>query len=342
GEIPLQITTDGKAARVSAAINPPGSALSATALLSASFATKALAVSATIPSAAIAENDPLLAPFLPASLKSATFSGRVGGRADVNWKPGGEPQGSAEMKLSGGKFATADARFDVEGVECALKFESLAPLRSRPSQKLKFALAHAAGTSLTDGSFVFRFDPPETIFIEHGAFGWCGGKLSCAAARIVGGQPDGMVLLRAEQVDIGQLAGLAPEFGGHTEGWLTGRVPILFGTNGVRLGNVHLIGDPDKPGLLQLDPGKWPGNQVDTLGVSPTVKKAMKDTLRNMSLNLLRIDALPKTDKTSTRLCLRIAGTPREDTDLPPVDLTINLNVEDRRSLLWNLLNQSR
>ncbi len=342
GEAPVQITADRKAVRVEAAVKPPGSALAVTLALSANLETRTFTGSATLPPALVAESDPALAPFLPVSLKGALFSGTLGGRVEASWKSGAEPEAAAEATLTGGQFATADGKFDARGLECGLKLESLAPLRSFPSQKLKFALAHAVGTTLTDGKFTFRLDPPDTIFIEHGSFVWCGGKLSCAAARIAGGKPDGMVVLRAEQVDAGQLTGIMKkEFGGHAEGWLTGRVPLIFGKDGVRLGNVHLIGDPEKPGILQLDPDKWPGNQVDTLGVSPTVKKAMKQTLRNMSLTLLRLDALPKTDKSSTRLCLRVAGTPREDADLPPVDLTINLNIEDRQNLLWNLMNRS-
>ena len=67
----------------------------------------------------------------------------------------------------------------------------------------------------------------------------------------------------------------------------------------------------------------------------------MKQTLRNMSLNVLRLDAVPENDPSATRLCLRLAGTPREDDGLPPVDLTINLTLQDPRNLLWALLNQS-
>ena len=339
GELPLQITAGGKTIRVEAAVKPPGSALSATVALSASLETQEVALSAIVPPTALAEKDPLLAPFLPAALTGARFSGMVGGRADVTWKPGGEPQGTAVLTLADGKFALADGTFDAAGVEGGLTLESLAPLRSAPRQKLKFALAHVAGTPLTDGKLTFRLDSPDTIFIEHGSFGWCGGKLSGAAVRITGGKPDGMVMLRAEQVDVGDLLGRVKDFGGHAEGWLSGKIPLLFGPGGVRLGEAHLFTDPDKPGRLQLDPEKWPGNQVETLGASPTVKKAMQQTLRDMNLHLLRLDALPGNGTVGTRLCLRIAGTPRQDGDLPPVDLTLNLNLEGNR--LWDLLNRS-
>ena len=320
---------------------PPGSTLSATVALSANLATRAIALSATLPPATVSEKDPLLAPFLPPALKGAAFSGMVGGRADVTWRPGGEPKGTANLTLADGRFAMADGAFDVAGVECGLALESLVPLRSAPSQKLKFTLAHAAGTPLSDGKFAFRLDPPNTVFIEHGSFGWCGGRLTCAAARITNGKPDGMVMLRAEQVDVGQLLGLAKDFGGHAEGWLSGKVPLLFRADGMRLGKVQLFADPEKPGLLQLDPEKWPGNQVDTLGADPTVKKKMKLTLKDMNLSMLRLDALPGNQQEGTRLRLRLAGTPRLDSDLPPVDLTLNLNLEVRQNRLWELLNRS-
>ena len=341
GKIPLRIKEEGAPLFVEAVVTPPGSALSATVVLSANLDTQEVAVSATLPSAAVSEKDPLLAPFLPPSLNGATFSGTVGGKLDATWKPGGEPKLTAKLTLAEGRFATGDGTFNVVGVECGLTLESLVPLRSLPAQKLKFTLAHAAGTPLNDGKFAFRLDPPNTVFIEHGSFGWCGGRLTCAAARITDGKPDGMVMLRAEQVDVGQLFGLAKDFGGHAEGWLSGKVPLLFRPDGMRLGDVHLFTDPEKPGLLQLDPMKWPGNQVNTLGADPAVKKKMKLTLNDMNLNLLRLDTLPGNKQEGTRLCLRFAGTPRKDDDLPPVDFTLNLNLEVRQNRLWELLNHA-
>ena len=105
GEIPLQITADRKAMRVEASVKPPGSALAAKLALSVSLESKTFTGSATLPPALVAESDPALAPFLPASLKGALFSGTLGGRADAVWIAGSAPKCMAEATLADGKFA---------------------------------------------------------------------------------------------------------------------------------------------------------------------------------------------------------------------------------------------
>ncbi len=336
GPVPLRIEGEGKWLRVGASVKPPESAFSAEVALSAKLETREVALSATVPPAAVTEKDPLLVPFLPAALKGSTFSGTAGGRADATWKPGGEPKCAAVLTLAGGRFATADGKFDAAGVECALDLESLIPFRSRPAQKLQFTSAHASGVPLENGRLAFRVDPPDTIFIEHGSVGWCGGKLTLAAARMTGGKPDGVILLRADSVDLGRVLGLMKEFSGHAEGKLTGRVPLIFRDGGMRVGDVCLFTEPGMPGLLHLDPDRWPGSTLDGAIADPVARKMVKLTLKDMKLDLFRLQSLPGSGKAGApQFRMRLSGTPRTDRNLPPVDLEVNRNITGP---LWELL----
>lgn len=319
---------------------PPGSALAVDLKLLGDLKSRRFNATAILPPTRITQADPLLAPLLPPKLKSASFSGEAAAEVNAVIVPGTPLAGTAKFTFKDGQFKAADGKYDVSGLAAEMRLEELWPPRSAPAQPITFTVAHVLGSPLENGAFAIRFDPPYTLFLEDGSMEWCGGQLTCAAVRMVGGRPQGPVMLRADRVDIGRLCSLMKDFSGHAEGYITGKIPLVFGKDGVRLGDAFLSFDPERPGSVQLDPDKWPSNKLDMVIREPTARKMTKQTLKDMRLETFRLEVSNNAQKGETKINFHIAGSPRADKNLPPVDLNVNFNIEDMEGGIWKLLNQ--
>jgi hypothetical protein len=252
----------------------------------------------------------------------------------VAWKPGGDPKCTAGLTLADGKFVAVDGKFDAEGITGALAFDSLLPLRSAPSQKVTFKAAHAGGMPFGDGRLLFRVDSPEALFVEYAGIGWCGGRLSVGALRLLNGWPEGVVVLRADQVDLGRFLEQMKAFdNGHAEGVLSGRLPLFFGPDGIRLGALHLATESGTPGVLQLGPGTLMTMITGALPQQAGLRENVAKALADLDLQLFMVEHDAKAAEGGDPLRIRIAGRSRKDDTLQPVDITVNV-----RGAWWEAL----
>lgn len=284
-------------------------------------------VTAELPDTAFAEDDP----FLKMLLRDAggwRVSGTAGGIATGEWQPGRAPVTGGTVRLGDVRVRNTDDTLAVDGLQAAATFSSLLPLRSMPAQEVRFRevrLEKPVQVRLGPGVLAGQAELPDRFFLERGEVGWGGGKLRTYALHINRLRPEGEALLYAENLDVGGLLGLFRGFKGKGSGRLYGRIPLRFAPGSIRLEDAYLYAPPGQGGTLELSQTGWLKDTLTAAGTAAGTVGSVQKALADFKFNVFRVD-LESAENGEAVLRLRLTGRARQDPDLPPVDLNVNVH----------------
>ncbi len=256
------------------------------------------------------------------------FSGTVGGRAEGEWRPGQPVTSHGEVRLAGAQARNDGKAVSISGIDTSVTLLSLLPVRSAPAQTVRFRevrLEKPGKVQLGPGELIGQAELPDRFFLERGEVGWSGGKLRTYALHINRLRPEGQALLYAENIDIGGVLGLFRGFTGKGAGRLFGRIPLQFSPNSIRLEDAYLYVPPGQGGTLELNQTGWMKDTLSASGASAGTVSSVQKALADFKFNVFRVD-LEGAASGEAVLRLQLKGRARQDEDLPPVDLNLNIH----------------
>ncbi|MCO6439736.1 MAG: YdbH domain-containing protein, partial [Nitrococcus mobilis] len=163
--------------------------------------------------------------------------------------------------MSGGKLRLDELAATLVGLHFAgldgtLAFASLAPPVTEQLQTLRLAAVNI-GLLLTDGRVRFALRPNGRLRVAELAFALAGGQLRAEPFTLDFSQLNNIqIILHAKQVDLAKVIRMSGIEGVEAKGELTGRVPISFGSGGLRIagGRLQAAGG----GVLRYVPQEMP------------------------------------------------------------------------------------
>ncbi|WP_156776859.1 intermembrane phospholipid transport protein YdbH family protein [Nitrococcus mobilis] len=192
-----------------------------------------------------------LSPALGALANDMTGTVAFGGR--LAWD-GQSLKSSGKLRLDEWAATLAGLRF--AGLDGRLAFASLAPPITDQLQTLRLATVNI-GLLLTDGRVRFALLPDGRLRVAELAFALAGGQLRAEPFILDLSQLDNIqITLYARQVDLAEVVRMSGIEGVEAKGELTGRVPISFGRDGLRVagGRLQAAGS----GVLRYVPQEMP------------------------------------------------------------------------------------
>lgn len=266
--------------------------------------------------------------FRPLSLPPGlSYSGTVSCTARVGWRANqGLSPIRAMVRLSDGRIEREEPRLLLTGVNTELVFEDALAARSALHQELSFGAAIIGNLPVDGGILHYAVEGADQVFLEHGTFQWCGGRVITHAVRFRPSMPNLSLTLFADGVELAQLFELQDLMPGSATGRLYGKIPIEVREGNVSLGQGYLYSPPGQTGQLALEDTEVLFGQLpDT---DPRIGQAKK-ALSDMEYTYLRFD-LNGEDMTAP-LSIRVFGNSRTNPNLPPVKLNTNIeaNIND-------------
>lgn len=243
---------------------------------------------------------------------------------DVRIDPAQEHwQGTGRITLRDLSLALDTPRAVVNGINADLRFPDIRQGVSEPHQTLTFSDALIGTMAIGAGRVALMVENRETLFIEKGELGWCGGTLTAHALKVNPFKPDLDFVLYADNIQLGQLFALQTTLQGDAEGTLYGRLPFSFREGKVRYAGGFLYAVPGLKGCLRITN---PEILTANIPANDPRRAQLNAALRNLELDLLRIDISGPTDL--TRLAIRVEGRSADDPKLPPVKLNTNIEAD--------------
>ncbi len=174
--------------------------------------------------------------------------GGADGVVHFSWSPGGV--------TSDGEFFLRSISFNgptlaitrTKGVDGALRFADLLPVKTDGLQTLSLSSVEAGALQLASGDIAFELPGDDTLRLARAEFDWFGGKVGAydAQASFTGAA---RIPLRAEQIDLKQILEYAAVNGLSGEGLLSGSLPVVFEDGKARVENGVLRSDG--PGAIR-------------------------------------------------------------------------------------------
>ena len=260
-----------------------------------------------------------------AGLLPVTISGVAGGQVDVELKDGAL-SATATSKLAAVGVEVPDSEISVTGITGSFAMADLLTMRSEPHQRLNFAGVDAAGMQFGSGELAIHVESAQAIFLEDFWVNWCGGTLRTHAIRWDQENPDLNIELRAEKLQLSELAALTKSYGADGSGLLYGKLPLRYHKDRIELRPGFLYSIPGEKGRLKIAQAG-----VLTAGVPdkhPSMKnlKLAESALKDFRYDFFRLEILE--EGASAPVTVRTLGRAAEERGVPPFDLEINIKTE--------------
>jgi hypothetical protein len=235
-------------------------------------------------------------------------------------------QARAESKLAAVSVSMPEAELSITGITGSFAMADLLTMRGEPHQRLQFSGIEAAGLRLGEGEVALHVESDRAVFIEDFWVKWCGGTLRTHAIRWDKDNPDLNLELRAEKLQLGQLAALTKSYGADGSGRLYGKLPLRYHKNKIELQPGFLYSIPGQGGQLKIAKAGMLTAGVPNTHPSFKNLKLAEAALRDFRYDYFRLEILD--EEASSPLTLRMLGRAAVDQGAPPFELEFNINTE--------------
>lgn len=198
----------------------------------------------------------ILRNFLPAAGKSTidgTFSaaGKIAyGRDNQN-----QLSGDLTLKLNHARLKNPDKNLECSGINCRIKFPNFPSLYSSPNQKLTFTHLQVGNIISPGGSLSFQVERDQTLLLEKGRIGWCGGNIETQALRISPDTNHYQSTLYCDRLLLTELLKQLGQIEAQGEGSVNGRIPISWVDGKISFNDGFLYSTPNQPGNIKIKGG---------------------------------------------------------------------------------------
>jgi hypothetical protein len=171
---------------------------------------------------------------------------------------------AVKSTLSDAKLHHPQNKIAIEGIQLNLMFPELPKLRSAPGQQLRFAKASAGGLTIENGTVAFQIEPPRTLLLEKGQFGWSDGTVHVQSERISAGVENYKATLFCDRLN---LAKVLEQFGAANaegKGTVSGRISLQYKSGRLNFDDGFLFSSPGEGGKIHMK-----GTDILTAGIDP-------------------------------------------------------------------------
>ncbi|HSK41846.1 MAG TPA: YdbH domain-containing protein [Arenibaculum sp.] len=257
-----------------------------------------------------------VSPWLARQVENA--AGTVGLDLRAGWGPGGGgggPTQGAELLLRDVSFVAGSVA--VEGLSTVLRAGGLMPLVLPPGQEVAVGVIDV-GVPLTNGLIRFGIGSNGRLDVGQAAWDWAGGVVRAQPFSLDLAAPEGMVVLRAERLDLARLLEVLPVEGLTGTGTLAGSLPVrvVGNTVGVVQGSLVAVA----PGTLRYLPEQPPDFLTGEGGA-----EMLLDALTDFRYEALAL-AMDGTAGGEMVVGLKIRGANPDFYDGYPVALNLNVS----------------
>jgi hypothetical protein len=242
--------------------------------------------------------------------------GRISAAAELRWSGGELRRSNGSVTLSALSFRSSAATID--GLGGVVQLTSLSPLASPPAQTLSAAALQVAGIRFERPALRFALTPDGARLEEaHASLG--SGTVWVNDVRLSPADPERELVLRAADLELGELLALAPLEGVAGTGRISGTLPVHVGRDAleIRGGVFEAIG----PGRLQIHSDRI----RSALGSAGATVEQLVSALEDFHYDQLRLE-LEKPARGESSARLRLLG--RNPAVLEGRDFALNINLE--------------
>jgi hypothetical protein len=175
---------------------------------------------------------------LSGDVRAAYANGRMGGSGCVRME-------AADIRMP-------DKDMAIEQMTVGLCFPDLPELTTGPSQTLTFDAVRAGNFRIEGGLFDFQLEPYQTLFIEKGRVGWCGGQIRLQPMRITPGVDEYDTRLDCDRLNLAQILEQLSVADAVGEGAVNGTLPISIKKGRIRIDDGFLYSTPGDGGKIRL------------------------------------------------------------------------------------------
>ena len=194
------------------------------------------------------------------------------------------------LSVSQGSLSFVESGVTLKGINTALSFQNLMPLRSKPAQVLSIASVSSANNlSLSNAAITYSIESPDSLLIENASFDWCGGRVTSQALRFSSKQDTYEMLLFCDRLKLSEILKQVGSFHAEGEGSLNGKIPISYKRGNISFDNGFLYSTPGMGGNIKIQ-----GTEILTAGIpmdSPRFAQIdlAREALKNYRYNWARL-----------------------------------------------------
>lgn len=160
--------------------------------------------------------------------------------------------GSACIRIGAADLRLPEKDVNVKNLDVGLCFPDLPELTTGPSQTLSFDAATAGKFKIEGGLFHFQLEPFQTLFMEKGRAGWCGGQIRLQPMRITPGIDTYETRLDCDRLNLAQILAQLSVADAVGEGTVNGTLPISIKAGRIRFDDGFLYSTPGDGGKIHL------------------------------------------------------------------------------------------
>jgi hypothetical protein len=253
---------------------------------------------------------PLLAPWIQVA------DGTLEAQGDLRWKPG-EFHNRVRVACRDLNVTSVAAKLGL--LNGAVTLDGTWPLSTTAGQVVSMASVDF-GLQLTNGMITYQLHEDGSVEIERARWDFAGGRIA-TEGRLVPGE-DFDLLLRATDVDLGELLKLIPVDGLSGEGKMSGQIPVSLRGSDVLIEDGRLSGSAEG-GWLRYQPNA----DVGIMGGGDDHFAIALDAIENLRWTTLEI-ALSGNTRDETVVTLHIAGANPDYRNGHPVEFNFKIEAQ--------------
>ncbi len=195
------------------------------------------------------------AQFVP-QLKGFQCNGKLAAGGKFSLRKNAEPRGEAFVKISDGQLRQPEKDFSLDGLRLEFKMPQLPKIASSGNQLLAFRNLEFGKFAIRSGRLRFRMESPTSWHLENVTMNWCDGKLKLDSTRI---NPENKRTSLIFYCDRLRLSSLLQQLGAgldQGEGRISGTIPVVFSSEGLRFRDAFLFSTPGEAGSIKLLPSQ--------------------------------------------------------------------------------------
>jgi len=280
------------------------------------------------------------------SMEGSIVSGKLS-LAGTTQKANETWDASAKLKLAEGYFGLPSQELTVDGINANISLDSLANLKTPPSQSISANLINFGDLQATNLKTAFSLPSDDHILFGPVSLETFDGHVYLEPFELALDDPNANLLVKFEEISIAPAIAMVDFFQGRVTGRLNGSLPIGLKNGLPVLGEGFLELDPSHKATFSYDAEgfftdgeagaeskKSLGDKtLERLGLEPNA--LLEDALGNLDITRLRIDLFDQ-DMPLTAMKIQLAGI--ADTGRAKIPLNITTNVNGTVAELLNFL----
>jgi hypothetical protein len=185
------------------------------------------------------------------SLSNSYISGELGLDSSLKLDAKGL-KGSAKLIFQNGRFEFPEKKYEISDINLSILIPSLPDLRSAPAQEILFNKASVGDLTFEQGKVVWQLESPNSIFIEEGVVNWAGGRVFTNAVRISPEIKEFVVPIFCDRLILTEILNQFGVIDAEGEGTVSGRIPLLVGSDTIRFEDGFLFSSPGQGGSVKV------------------------------------------------------------------------------------------